>query len=225
MTEFHADGQTTERTIKIKDYKLIGQLNKDTIEGKLAWKCTYEDRYVSIFVVHHEITKQKKIMFVLRCSNTSLKKEDNVLRVTFKKESDRANNSLSVIKTIHLIDYPLLNVLIKRLNKTYLNKEFISPIKKEDDVDVTPKIQNLSKAVEVNTVEEYKKHILTAIKDIMKKLPGEAREWESKFMDVFVAYDEAKKAITYEELNDLLHKATVCAERNNPIGDPWWARR
>ena len=216
MTEFHVDGQPSERTIKIKDYKLVKQLNNDTESGKLTWKNTYDDKYIKIFVVHHGITKEKKMMFTLKCSETSKLKDDNVLKVILKVDRDKATSQMSVIKTLHLIDYPLLNVLIKRLYKMYLGREFVSPI------------QTPSKAVEVNTVEDYRKHILIAIKDIMKKLPGQADEWESKFMDVFVAYDNAKKSTSYEELNDLLQKATKCAEKsknNKGIGDPWWVRR
>jgi len=223
MTTFHAIGEENERTVKIKNYKLVKQLNNDTDSQKLTWRNTHSDKIVNVFVTHYGLTPKKKLMFTLRCSETSKFKDDNVLRVILKIEGDRGNSQTTVLRTLHLMDYPLLNVLMRKLMKLYMGKDFKAYNGEVDNLKTVNDVKSV--AVEVNSVEEYRRHILIAIKDIMKKLPGMAKEWESKYMDVFVAYDDAKKSTSYEELDKLLQKAVNCAERGNPIGDPWWARR
>ncbi len=219
MTELELkDLEGIKKTERLKTYKLVQMIQRDTESEKLIWKNSYKDKDSAIFIAMVDLTPKKQLMFTLRCTEESEIKEDNILRVTFRVKSKRnESQSVQAIKSVSLIEYPLMIVLIRKLCKNFLNKEFISPFAEKETAASKEKSHE---TIIATNIEMYRKHILTSIKDIMKSLPGNASDWETNFIDVFVAYDNAKKADTYEELNDLLFKASNSAKKLKPLKRP-----
>lgn len=212
-----------DRSDKLKSLRLINQITKDTVSGKLSWENTFKDKSTSTFITNVALTKLKKLVISLKVSEQSEIKEDNILRVLLKKENPRGpvTSDTTVIKSVTLKDFPALIILIKKLYKTFLQKEFESPF-----IIEKPNILNTkgykSIVVVAEDLEEYRKHILDSIKDIIRELPN-STSWEEKFTLVYDCYEGVKKAKTMKEINQLLLRATEVV-KNNPIGTPRWAR-
>jgi hypothetical protein len=228
-----------ERSDKLKNLKLLSTLVKDTDSGKLMWENTFSDKISSSFLAKIAITKMKKLVMTLRTTNGSEIIEDNILKVILKKDNTDpgSGGGISVIKSISLKEYPALIVLIKRLNKKYLERDFESPF----IVTEKPKDVGNSRLVIANNPDEYRKYIQETIKGYMRELP-QSINWEDAFVELNDLYQECKETSDYDKLNDLLFKAhTINLKRMNairmnaiknrkptknegPIGTPRWAR-
>lgn len=209
------------KTNKYKDVRTLQLLTKDTISGKLTWKNSFKSDKSATFVSYLNITDKKRLMFTLRCTESSNFKEDNVLRVLLKTYVGDEYKSI-VIKVLYLNEYPTLIALISKLCLIHFKSEF----------KYKPKLAKYEfkngtiipvKSIVTSDIEEYRKQIIESINDIIKKLPGGSLYSIKKFSGVFDALDGAKTASTFEELNDFLHNANLSYEMNNPVGNPKWA--
>lgn len=211
VNEFNSDDG---RTKKVKDIQLISSLAKDTIMGKLEWKVSHKEDNMAVFMVNVPITPLKKLVFSLRCQNSSKYKEDNILKCILKTSNLKGDisHNTTVIKSVNLNDNPSLIYLIKKLCKTYLDRDFKLPPKE---------IVNPTKLIIANNIIEYRKYVMDVVKEIMKNIP-DLLNYDDKFASMNDIYEEMKKAESFEKLNDLLYRAHQKSERNNPVGTPIW---
>lgn len=220
-------GTMEEKPNRFKDVRFISLLLRDTASGNLNWKNTIKDKdSICVFTATRSITERKKLVFSLKFS-TSDRIEDNVLRVLLKMEKLEndltVNSSSNIIKKLPLSNYPTLFALIKKVSLLYLGRPYVSTFANKDKTSNINPPQNL---VVANDIEEYRKIILKEIQAIMKKLPDMAndQDWESKYMDVFTAYDNVKKSKTFDEINDLFYQASEAVRKNPPENSSKWAR-
>lgn len=201
---------------KLKNLKLINQIIKDTESGKLTWENTFKDKIGAIFIAKVAITKLKHLILSLKVTENSEIQQDNALRVLLKICVDEPiiSTKTQKIRNISLNEYPTLRVLIGKLYKTYLGKDFKYPFDK-------PKVDK-SIAVIAEDLEEYKKQILDSVKDIIRDIPTSST-WENRFADLCDCYDQIKKAQTMKEINQLFFKVSEII-KDNPIGTPRWVR-
>jgi len=212
VNEFNSDEGRTQR---VKDIKLISSLAKDTIMGKLEWKVSHKEDNMAVFMVDVPITTLKKLVFSLRCQEIPKHKEDNILRCILKTSNLKGpiSHNTIVIKSVTLKENPSLIYLIKKLCKTYLDRDF--PLPKE--------VVNPSKLIIANNIEEYRKYVMEVVKEMMKSIP-DLLNYEDRFASMNDIYEEMKKAESFEKLNDLLYRAHQESKRTNPVGTPRWAR-
>ena len=211
------DAEIGARADKLKDYKLLNLMTKDTNDGKLMWEDTFHDRTVATFSCHFALTKLKKLVFTLRCNTESEIKEDNIFRVILKTTTPKGGSESSRIKALSLKDYPSLLPLIKVLCKKYLGRDFESPFTQERK----KKIQ--TELLTADNIEQYKVYALDIIREIIRKLPS-TLDWGDRFEPIYDAYEKVKTATTFEEINDLMYFAHQESERKNPIGTPRWSK-
>lgn len=214
---------------RLQNFKLIAMLTKNTQDGKLSWEDTYHDKHASAFIANFALTPLKKLVFSVRCSDESEIKEDNILRCIMKIENKggKISHNASTIRSVTLKDYPSLIALIKKLNKTYLSREFESPfLNSKEKFPLAGSTAGFKVGKEIDTnVEEYRKYGLNVIRTIIRDLPGGKNDdWEEKFSGIYDAYEAVKKANTIDEIDEQIFKAHAHTQKKNPIGTPRWAR-
>lgn len=215
-----------DRSEKLKNLRLINQVTKDTESGKLTWENTFKDKQGATFTARVAITKLKHLVLFVKVTEESEIPEDNVLRVLMRVEKINGpdvSSSTSKIKTVTLNEYPALRILIGKLYKTYLGKEFKYPFEVKPKPPVLDTKGYKSVAVVAENLEDYRQYILSSIKGIIRELPN-SPEWEDKFGEIYDCYEKIKKSTNMTEINQLLFKATEVAKKGNPIGTPRWAR-
>jgi hypothetical protein len=207
MNEFHSENQDVkERQDKLKNIKLLTTVCKHTDEGILKWEINYQDDEVAVFISTHQITKNKSLVFTVKCSETSDKKEYNIFRSILKtaNTSGVISHNVQVIHSLSLKEYPSLIILIKKLCKKMINKDFNRFVEKPKKTQLDLFNKN-SVAVTAKNEEDYKKYTLDVIRFMLKdqKIMLDENIWA----EIYEIYDKVKKAKTYDEMNDLLYKA------------------
>lgn len=180
-------------SIKIKDIRLINSIKNSIIDNTLNWNITYKSDTITAFVSNYHITKNKKLVFTVQTNRDISIKDGNTLKILFKRENEKGDSSI-ILKKLHLLDYPILRIVIDNLNKKYLGiTQSIIP-------------NNKTELVVANNIVEYRNEILSLIKKNIK-LIYDKNNWESKFNDIINLYNACKKSTSYEEMNDLLYKS------------------
>jgi len=202
MNEFHSEDLSTKgRQEKLKNIRLLTTVCKHTDEGTLKWEVNFDDRDTATFIATHQITPKKSLVLSVKCTENSDRREDNIFRCILKNANTTGSisHNVTVIKSLPLNEYPSLIVLIKKLCKKLLNRDFNKI--REDRY----KLSSKGVAVEVKDEEEYRRCILDTIR-VMLKDP-KVLEYEKDWGGIYEIYELVKKAKTYEEMNDLLYKA------------------
>jgi hypothetical protein len=228
VNEFHSKGHN------YSDIKLISNLSTDTVKGKVEWIVNFHEGNIAVFLAKHQITPLKHMAISLRCDQNSKVREDNILRCILKNDVTQGGTSHSakVIKSVSLKEVPSLIHLIKLLYRRLLQIEYKSPFIEDKKVGSQlsidfsggketkslttqePRFQPLNKprpkhttvVVDENDLEGYRNHVLDSIKLTIRELPN-ASNWAEKYTGVFDAYDEIRKAKSFEDIDEWLFVA------------------
>lgn len=182
---------------KFKDVRLINQLTQKTIKDEIKWEITFQDNNCATFSFEKNITQNKQIVFTLRFERKdefrgySEDKNNNVLRVILRmKYLNPVSSHSSVIKSIFLLDYPVLKGLIKQLSE---------------------KLEKKPTLIVPDNFEDYKRIIMQDVSNMINKIPVDTQS-SGKYVKLYRLRVEIERAENYQEVNDLYYKATLANE-------------
>lgn len=213
MSEFGTTGKN-----KIKMIRTVSKVRTDTDSGKLKWKILVNEKDYKIFSTSIYYTEKKYITIYVRTSNTSTEKNNNSLKIMYKVYGVEGNYNSTVLTTIYLHELPSLLGVIKLLWKKYLGIDFITP---NGIFKPSVNTKNIP-VIEIDNVDDYRKEILKSIKSFMRNLDRSVINWDDVFLEIQNIYEEARDSKDFNELNDLLYKASVISKKHNRIGKPKW---